>query len=165
MKLILILIVSVIILATKNNLIINIGEFMKKIYLLTMVLVLLTFGCKQSSEPDIKVDENNLILGYWVNPEYNNSGDIVSFSRADDFNQEYGFVFKSNLDFIERKNAGWCGTPPISYDNFDGDFELTDKTLKINVSYWGGKAYYQWEIISLDNKKLTIKKIKEDYKR
>lgn len=66
--------------------------------------------------------------------------------------------------FIERKNSGWCGTPPVSYSDFEGNWSINDSLLNVSVAYWGGLADYQWKIISLDDKRLTIVVVSQEYK-
>ena len=63
----------------------------------------------------------------------------------------YGFGFKTGHSFVERKNEGWCGTPPVTLKDFQGTWAKHDSLIDINVPYWGGTAHYQWKIISLDN--------------
>lgn len=65
--------------------------------------------------------------------------------------------------FIERKNAGWCGTPPIAYADFNGSWAKNDSLIDITVDYWGGVANYHWKIISIDNNNLILCKLKEEY--
>lgn len=69
---------------------------------------------------------------------------------------QYCFGFKENGEFTERKNAGWCGTPPISYADFDGNWTINDSIVEINVEYWGGMAYYKWKIISLHEQQMSL---------
>jgi hypothetical protein len=71
---------------------------------------------------------------------------------------KYGFTLRENGEFIERKNAGWCGTPPITYDNFEGTWvALSDSLLEITVGYWGGTMNYQIRIVSLEQDLLAIR--------
>jgi hypothetical protein len=43
------------------------------------------------------------------------------------------------IKLIDLKNAGWCGTPPISDKNYEGTWESIDgKLIKINTEYWSG---------------------------
>ena len=65
---------------------------------------------------------------------------------------------------IERKNIGWCGTPPITYGNYDGNWQEQESILNINTSYWGGSASYQWGVIS-DNNQLVVLRITEEYEQ
>lgn len=123
---------------------------------------LLLWGCQQEDHIDFK--ENSLIVGNWVNPA-TVSDTLWQFNRGTSLNPgDYGFCFQADQKFIERKNAGWCGTPPISYADFDGNWSQTDSILNISVAYWGGEAEYRWKIISLDEDKLVVYKVKEDYR-
>jgi hypothetical protein len=76
---------------------------------------------------------------------------------------EYGIVFNSDGNILERKNAGWCGTPPLIYNDFNGTWEIKDPTIKIHVAYWGGMADYSWKIITIDNNELNIVPIESIY--
>ena len=71
------------------------------------------------------------------------------FSRSEEFNPDrYGFTFHKDGSFTERKNSGWCGTPPIAYDNFEGSWKpLSDTLIDITVAYWGGTLTYQMQIV------------------
>ena len=71
---------------------------------------------------------------------------------------QYGFIIGKDGSFIERKNAGWCGTPPITYKNFEGTWEaVSDSLLEITVGYWGGTINYQMRIVNVDNEMLRIR--------
>ena len=107
--------------------------------------------------------ENTRIIGTWV--EQNElsiplvEDGITLFSRSGELDQDrYGFIFQNNGSFTERKNSGWCGTPPIAYDNFEGTWEpLSDTLLNITVAYWGGTLTYQMHIVSLEGDVLKIR--------
>ena len=123
--------------------------------------ILLVLGC-DSDNNEILEDSENLI-GYWVDPVYDNS--TITFIKANEFEDDnYGIVFKPNHKFAERKNSGWCGTPPISYAIYDGNWKKDGDLLNINVGYWGGKIERQWKIMSISDKKLIISVLKEDYR-
>lgn len=108
------------------------------------------------------IDDSDLLIGYWVNPVANDS--TTTFERASSLlDNNYGFAFKSGQVFIERKNSGWCGTPPISYADFEGTWTKTGSIIDITVGYWGGLADYEWKIVAIDKNNLTIYKISEEY--
>jgi len=128
---------------------------MKRIILFLSVLLVL--GC----ESDSTIEGSENLIGYWVDPVYGES--TITFIKGKAFeDDDFGIVFKSNHKFAEMKMSGWCGTPPISYAIFDGNWEKEGDLLNINVGYWGGKIDRQWEIISVSNKKLIITVLKED---
>lgn len=128
---------------------------MKRLMFLALIVLL------SSCETDLMILEalgdNASILGTWVEEEY--QGDTLLLHRSGTFDKEkYGFTFKEDGTFIEHKNAGWCGTPPISYDSFEGSWEaVSDSLLDITVAYWGGVMTYQMRIVYLDAEDLSIK--------
>jgi len=129
----------------------------KMILFLSMILLI---ACEKEIEPVTDVSDN--LIGYWINPVINDT--ILTYEKANVFiDNDYGFAFKSGQIFIERKNAGWCGTPPISYADFEGTWIKTGSIINITVGYWGGLADYQWKIISIDKNKLAIVRLEEEY--
>lgn len=128
--------------------------------LLLLASILILNACKQPIEPPI--DESNKLLGTWINPVYVDT--LCRFERTTALQDTaYGFSIQSDKVFIERKNSGWCGTPPISYENYKGTWTENDSVLSITVGYWGGTVDYQWKLISVDDKYLTVYKMKEEY--
>jgi len=101
--------------------------------------------------------ENAGVVGTWVEDEYND--ELLWLKRSAELDpSRYGFTIRENGEFIERKNAGWCGTPPITYADFEGTWEaFSDSLLDITVGYWGGTMTYQIRIVSLDQEKLAVR--------
>jgi hypothetical protein len=128
---------------------------------LTILLVFLALlACEENL--DNHAPDNDHLIGSWFNPQHNDS--IVTYQRSEGLvENEYGFSFNTDFSFVERKNAGWCGTPPISYADFDGTWSRNDSILEINVDFWGGTTDYTWKILSADEKSLIIVRIKEVY--
>lgn len=132
---------------------------MKTISLMILAATLL-FGCSKKDEAI--VIESEKLIGNWTNPVLVDT--VWKYERVSSLkDNEYGFSFKQEKVFFERKNAGWCGTPPIVYDNYNGTWSRNNSEINISVGYWGGTAEYKWRIISLDDTYLTIYKEKEDY--
>jgi hypothetical protein len=122
--------------------------------------IIILIACEKSNEPI--VNNSDKLIGYWINPVAIDT--VWKYERANSLkDNDYGFAFKSGQLFVERKNAGWCGTPPISYTDFDGTWTKNDSVINITVGYWGGLADYQWKIILIDNNSLTIYRLKEEY--
>ena len=110
------------------------------------------FSSCENNEPII--DSDNLLLGFWIEPTYEN--ETTTFKRANSFKDDgYGISFKQNGDFIEY-TSGWCGTPPLSFFNIDGTFNL-DETL-ISISTESYPTNYAWRIISLTESELVVKR-------
>jgi hypothetical protein len=128
---------------------------MKKIvFLLSMALMC---SCEKDLLETDALGSNADIVGTWIEQGYED--DILWLDRSEKLDlSSYGFTIKDDGTFIERKNAGWCATPPISYDNFDGTWEaVSDSLLEITVGYWGGTMTYQIRIVSLDEDNLAIR--------
>ncbi|MBM2814351.1 MAG: hypothetical protein HW421_1113 [Ignavibacteria bacterium] len=116
----------------------------------TILLIIFIFGFIASCQKTVVTNPTDeLFTGTWIKSGYEQS--ITVMVKADSLvSDNYGFTFLQNGDFIERKNAGWCGTPPISYGNFKGTWKKTAKdTIEINVAYWGGMESYKMAIVSL----------------
>jgi hypothetical protein len=114
-------------------------------------------SCEKEAMNATLLGENAGVVGTWIEEGY--VEDIRWLRRSADLDASgYGFKIKENGDFIERKNAGWCGTPPITYANFEGTWEArSDSLLDITVGYWGGMMTYQIRIVSMDHARLAIR--------
>lgn len=126
----------------------------KMIFLMAMVLLL---SCEKELMEMDALGANVGIVGTWVGEGY--QGDTTLLKRAGKLSEtNYGFTINEDGSFIERKNSGWCGTPPIAYANYDGRWEaVSDSLLNITVGYWGGMMTYQIRIVSLQGEDLAIK--------
>jgi hypothetical protein len=101
---------------------------------------------------------NKEIFGYWANPVYTDTS--VTYTRTSFLpDNDYGFLIQERNKFVEHKNIGSCGTPPIVYGIYEGTWTMAEDTLKINVGFWGGTTSYTWLILNVDNKSLSIKQI------
>ena len=121
-----------------------------------LIILLFAFSiiaCEKNNE-NLAANPDQLI-GSWFNPQYNDS--IVTFKRSEGLeDNEYSFSFHEDNTFIEHKNTGWCGTPPISYADFDGIWTKNDSIIEITVEYWGGTSDFKWRIIPPDEALLEI---------
>ena len=128
-----------------------------------LILLLFAFtiiACEKNTENS--APSNDHLIGSWFNPQYNDS--IVTYERSEGLvENDFGFSFNEDNTFIERKNAGWCGTPPISYADYDGTWTKKDSIIEINVGYWGGTSDYTWKMVLVDETTLKIIRQKEDY--
>lgn len=134
------------------------------------ILIYLSFlsliSCNKINDPNnekIEINTQNLILGYWTN-SITDDGNTFIFQRTSEFKNDYGLYFGENFNYIERNNVGGCGTPPITYGDFKGDFDLLDSNIIINVDFWGGEAKINWKLISVNDSLLTLERVSQDYK-
>ena len=125
---------------------------MKKVQILLVILVALMVSC---SKDDIKVDPDNLILGVWNYSSYQDN--TMIFTRNIKFTDNQAYKFIDDGTVIERQNAGFCGTPPITYTDNTGTWTIiNDNLIRIKVPYWGGTLNYRLEIVSLDETTLKV---------
>lgn len=134
----------------------KVGGIMKNIFItiLSLIIVLLLTSCKEgATEPNV----SEQLFGAWVYQGYEN--DVTIMKKADGLDSSnYGFILYAGGKFLERKIEGWCGTPPISYANYDGKWKAeTENILQIDVGYWGEKINYKMEIIALSSSELRYK--------
>jgi hypothetical protein len=132
---------------------------MKSFLLFISVLSLLAnLSCK---EEVLFRDDQDKLIGAWVfdRNESSPDGDISVLLRNPGLDSsKYGYIFLNEGKLIERKNSGWCGTPPISYANFPGTWEfVSDSLLEINVAYWGGMTDYALKIVSVGRVELKLR--------
>jgi hypothetical protein len=125
---------------------------MKKSLLPVLFLSILGFSC---TKDEIKIDKNNLLIGVWDYSDYQNNAEI--YKRSLEFVDNHCYRFNEDGTLIERKNAGWCGTPPVSYADYSGNWSVINDTLiTINVGYWGGTTAYRLDIESVSKDDLKI---------
>lgn len=118
-------------------------------------------SCEKDKDP--VTNQSDFLVGYWANPE--NIDTLVKYTRSTELEEDdYGFGFKAGGTFVERKNAGWCGTPPITYGDFEGTWIRNGSLINITVGYWGGTAEYRWKIIEIDDNRLMIYWVAANYK-
>jgi len=128
-----------------------------------MISLILSIALLSCDKGDNDMNDFQLkLVGSWITYNYNDS--TIIYKKVSNLkDNDYGFSFKVDGNFIERKNAGWCGTPPITYADFEGTWILNDSIIYIVLGYWGGQVEYKWKIIALDNRNLSIFKLYENY--
>ena len=125
--------------------------------ILYVLLIIAAFLNITACDGSLNSEIESPVIGTWILKDY--AGDVSYMMRSDQFAQDsYGFTFHKNGVFTERKNAGWCGTPPITYANFEGHWwKISDNIYHIDVEYWGGRTNFRIEIVSQNSYQLQIK--------
>lgn len=124
---------------------------LKSIFLALLATTLLS--CE--SNELIIIDSDNLLIGNWVAPTYNN--DETTFKRGNALPKEAsGVSFTKNGEFIER-TSGFCGTPPLTFFNIDGTFQLENTLISIATNN-GYPTNYAWRIVSITETELVVKR-------
>jgi len=122
---------------------------MKKLIWLILLICIIALQCEKDNLKSKLYD----FTGTW---EFENSvGEVNHYIRTLEFGDEYGFTIFENGSFVEHKNAGWCGTPPITYADFEGNWtQQSDSILRINVDFWGGEEIYELKIFDVSENTL-----------
>ncbi|MFZ0280604.1 MAG: hypothetical protein WAL29_03065 [Bacteroidales bacterium] len=125
---------------------------MKKFTLTLFFMIFMIISC---SENGIEVDSSNLLLGRWNYTDYQE--DISFYERTSEFTDTHGFQFNSDGTLIERKINGFCGTPPVTYADYQGNWTILNDTLiEVNAGYWGGTTNYWLDIESVSENSLKV---------
>ncbi len=125
---------------------------MKLRFIVICSFLFLFQSCKQNNEPEINT--NNLLLGNWSDAVYD--GETTSFKRVATIgNESYGVTFRPEGLFIER-SSGWCGTPPLVFSNFEGNFKNDNSIIEITTDFFPGN--YNWRIVELTAQNLVVKR-------
>lgn len=129
-------------------------------YILLLFSMVYLVSCE--SDNNLKSEDSDLLIGHWISPVYIDS--LVQYSRAEALHEnDFGISFNPGNSLIERQNAGWCGTPPISFANYKGIWSKNGDIIDISVDFWGGKANHKWKVIDIDAKTITIYSVKSEY--
>jgi len=125
---------------------------MKKLSLILILIGALSYSCSKDKS---NIDPDNLLIGVWNYSTYQDNA--IVYSRNQEFNDAPCYRFNADGSLVERKNSGWCGTPPISYADYNGTWTiLNDTIIEINVGYWGGTTTYKLDIEFPDSNSLKV---------
>lgn len=109
--------------------------------------------------------ENVSILGNWSNSNYNDKTGETTLERMKILPKgKYGMMFNKKNIFVER-SSGWCATPPLTFNNEKGTWQLKGDTLIIKRQqghYMGNNTFL---IKKLSKKQLVLKKIQSEQEK
>lgn len=99
------------------------------------------------------------LLGIWI--QSGRTVDVTAYRQAKKFAEgDGGMEFMPDGKLIVRQNAGWCGTPPIEYANYDGTWKLDhDSLLVLAYKYWGSQVKEKARIELIVGDKLILKSL------
>jgi len=131
---------------------------MKKVFLILAFIILLLNSC---TKDEVKIDPENLLIGIWTYTGYEENEEV--FTRSQMFTDNRCYRFNSDGTLTERKNSGWCGTPPISYSDYRGNWTIINDTLiRIRAGYWGGTMTYRLDIEEINSNVMKVMAIADD---
>lgn len=97
----------------------------------------------------------NRILGTWANRLHNE--EFVTLNKQLNIpDDQYSITFFADGTILEVKNAGWCGTPPISYAEFGGTWETKGDTVFLEAEFWGGTEPQKWFVHSINENNIEF---------
>lgn len=110
-----------------------------------------SFQYKDAAHKDL------MVVGTWGQTGYGDK--TYTYERADKLDPKRpGLQIKSNGTLVRRQNAGWCGTPPITYANGTGKWEMdVNGILQLEYSFWGGTGIQKLQLITIDEKQMKAK--------
>ncbi|MBK7099760.1 MAG: hypothetical protein IPH58_17525 [Sphingobacteriales bacterium] len=130
---------------------------MKRVLFLLIVVFGLIACSKQQEDVNLPTNAES-IIGNWLLQDF--KIDIFTYNKTAALVQDrQGITFKNGGKLVETKNSGFCGTPPITYAQYEGEWILNQKDLTIQSAFWGGKMLVKYEILELTKTKLSLKLI------
>ena len=123
---------------------------------LVLGLLLILIACDSPIRDEL--EQRSDVYGTWVYDGYSTDLDCSVYFRDQEFaTGQPGVSFKDLGLFVEKTNSGWCGTPPISYHEYEGSWNFEGESfIEIRSKYWGGDKECVLEILSLTPDSLFV---------
>jgi hypothetical protein len=121
------------------------------------------FGCNDAGPNPGLIVPGSSILGTWqlVGSDSTGTGIYMKVVKLD--SACYGFHFEADGSMFERRTDGRCGTPPVSYRNFQGNWKMVSGTeLAISTGNWVGIVNFDLQIVSVSSSTLCMKRLNEE---
>jgi len=121
-------------------------------YLLILLMLPLTSAFDTANDKEL-----GTLFKKWVFVDSNEEG-ILYESGAQFKEDKSGMEFMKDGTMVVRQNGGWCGTPPIAYENFTGTWRAISKTeFALSYKFWGGTIKSTMTVVKLNKKELVVK--------
>ena len=120
--------------------------------------LLAVFFCVSCSSSDPASPQAPAFSGAWGLDSIGPESDIRVYSKLDALaGDQVGYMFGSGGTLMVR-SAGWCGTPPLSYSNFEGTWiEEQRNNLVLTYSQWDGMHEFRLVILSLSEDEMRCR--------
>ncbi|MCH7408657.1 hypothetical protein MM239_04565 [Belliella sp. DSM 111904] len=118
---------------------------MKKILLAFLFLVFFA-----SCVEDEFLGDGEFPIGNWTISERHENG--FSLIRNESLPENtYGYSFHKNGKMTSRTIAGFCGTPPVIYADYSGNWSNRGSIFNLNMGFWGGRNVQEWKVVSTND--------------
>ena len=115
------------------------------------------FSCVQEEELS-----GPLPVGSWVQGEHVDQGFTLQQVSNIPANT-YGYRFLPNGKMVNRTLSGWCATPPIVTQDYEGTWQLDGDILTWETPFWGGTEIQEWKISPIAQNQIQVEVIRRDY--
>lgn len=96
------------------------------------------------------------IVGTWTYDYFKNGVSVYKRQDRMDY-KKANFVFKKEGNVTYRRNESDCGTPPISYQNYYGNWELSkDSIITVSYNYNRKEVKQEWKLIAISKDSLVV---------
>ncbi len=124
------------------------------IFKIAICFISIGFLSSCSENSDLEIDPTNLLIGNWTEPTYTNEN--ITFKRSSSLqNDSYGVSFKNKGVFIEH-SSGWCGTAPLVFTDYIGNWQAENKLIMVSMQHFPGG--FNWRIVSLTENQLIVQR-------
>ncbi len=98
-------------------------------------------------------------MGTWIHDGFDETNKSFIYIKAAKLSKDRkGWIFKPNGDMIDRDNIGFCGTPPITYTDYESQWKKISNTkIEVDGKSWEGNKKYSFDIISITLDRLIVK--------
>ncbi|MEP5338098.1 MAG: hypothetical protein ABJL44_08380 [Algibacter sp.] len=117
------------------------------------LIVICVFSCEEVNNET--PESNDLLIGTWVDPTYNDGK--LTYKKVESVpDEDYSLTFKVGGEVLFI-TSGWCGTPPLSYYSYEGNWQLENNIVSIVYEDFY-PASSSWLIVSLTENELVIER-------
>lgn len=133
--------------------------------LMLFILTIFTLSCQKEEDANGDGLQGNWVyVGESVSVHENGYEESTLLRRTKKLDKNnFSIGFYENDYLIDNANSGWCGTPPITYAQYEGNWSMSDNIVDYQCAFWGGQKKVKFEIISVDQEYLKIKILDNEY--
>ena len=114
--------------------------------------------CVACSSPAPASLQDPSVLGAWGFNSMDDQSGIRVYAKLESLvGDQNGYMFEPGGVLLVR-NAGWCGTPPLTYSNFEGSWtEEQEGHLVLTYPNWEAMQDFRLEILNLTKNEMRCR--------